>query len=255
MFSRLAALFYRKLPCTWIGIDPAYIVLVAGNKGYSDQLPINKSTLICPSHSRDYDLFLLENKKEWVNDDSLCVFLDTNVPYHHDTLFTGEERNIDPASYYSRLRDFFSYLEEKYNYHIVIAAHPTSDYVRHADCFGDREVIKWQTCALVRKSMLVLTHESTSISFAILYNKPMIFLTMNSFKGYATFSNIEKCATALKAALINMDDYSRELDIKSLMYVNSEIYNRYIDDYIKCPRSSDMSLWDNFSAQLKEQEV
>ena len=54
---------------------------------------------------------------------------------------------------------------------MIIAAHPRSEYEKIGNMFNDRIFIRDKTVNLVKFSNFVIAHSSTSISYAILYEK------------------------------------------------------------------------------------
>ena len=58
-----------------------------------------------------------------------------------DYLYMGVEPPVSADEYYPRVCLFFEFLEKKFNLHVIIAAHPSSDYNQKKDIFwkpGDR---------------------------------------------------------------------------------------------------------------------
>ena len=66
----------------------------------------------------------------------------------------------------------FNYLETKYSVRMVVAAHPKSNY--HGDEFGGREIIRGNTMELVKNAEFSIVHGSMSISYSVIFNKPII---------------------------------------------------------------------------------
>ena len=48
--------------------------------------------------------------------------------------------------------------------------------------FGGRELLQGETARLVNDSSLVIAHYSYAVNFAVLYRKPLIFLTTDELK-------------------------------------------------------------------------
>lgn len=122
----------------------------------------------------DYDKFKWAISEPVVNG-KYFVFCDIFFPYHPDLIFFEKIRNIPNADkYHNALNKFFDKIEEKYNIPVVIAAHPKSNYSGNE--FGGRSIIKYQTDNLIKYSEGVIMHLSNSVSFALLNDKPIIFI-------------------------------------------------------------------------------
>ena len=127
----------------------------------------------------DYDLF---HKLKAV--DSLAykyaVFCDNYFPEHPDLKSLAKVDKLPDANEYrSSLNKFFTYIEDQYHLKVVIAAHPKSEY--RGDEFEGRTIIKYKTNELIKHSEMVLLHSSNSISFAVLADKPIVFITNESY--------------------------------------------------------------------------
>lgn len=127
---------------------------------------------------RDWDNFL-EQKDAYSNSwqNKYCLFIDSYLPFHPDNLRAN--LFIEPDCYYKSMNDFFDYFENKYNLEIIVAAHPKSQYDLIGNRFNNRKIVKGQTGKLVQHSEFVLNHDSSSLNYALLYGKKIIFLTTN----------------------------------------------------------------------------
>ena len=89
-------------------------------------------------------------------------------------------RPIDPERYFSSLNVYFARLEAVLGIRVVIAAHPKANY--QATRFDGRTIIAGRTPELVRDADLVISHHSTSISYAVLAEKPIVFVYTSDMK-------------------------------------------------------------------------
>lgn len=109
------------------------------------------------------------------------LFLDEYFPLHPEILYWFKIDLADIAQlYYSKMNIFFDFLEKKYKLPVVVAAHPKSSYKGNE--YGGRAIIRDNTCELVRESLFVVMHQSTSMSYAILNNKPIAIVTCAEYK-------------------------------------------------------------------------
>jgi hypothetical protein len=149
-----------------------------------------------------------------------------------DFFYDGRGPICDPDEYYCKLESFFSYIENNFNMKVIIAAHPRSDVIVLKKYFREREITKGSTFFDIKNSSLVLSHYSTAILFAILFNKPILFLTNDSFIDNELDLNISNFAMVLGRSVINIDhDY--KLDFTKELLVNLEKYSIYIEHYVK----------------------
>ena len=122
------------------------------------------------------------------NEKKYFVFLDIYLHKHQDHTFAdiGNINKFSGEKYLKNLNNFFDKIEKRFNVEVIIAAHPKSSYSQNE--FKNRKIIKDDTVNLVRNSHAVISHHSTSISYAVLNKKPIIFIFDNSIKN--NFKNV-----------------------------------------------------------------
>lgn len=245
-FGQIINNLFIRIPYKWMGIRPATMILAGGSASIHYNYPIDKKTEILWLHTLDYDIYLDELKNAIETDDELGVFLDEYLPFHPDYIHSGLSAPATSDEYYPNLCKFFDFIEDKYNVHVVIAAHPRSKYEEHPDYFGGRPVIRGETIELVRKSKIIIAHSSTSINFCVLFCKPIFFITSNSLKQSWMGSYIEAMASMLGKKPINLDNmltFNRETEF----LINDGAYKDYKQSYIKKDDSDDLPFWQIFS--------
>ena len=226
---------------------PEFILAGAGTQALiTYNPPIGQNTKIVWIHSFDYDVYLKNLSKPLKNNfksDKYIVFIDEYLPFAHDYVYMGLKSPITPERYYPLLCNFFSRVEKETGFEVVIAAHPSSIYENHPDYFGTRRVFRGKTNELIRNSEFVLMHYSTSVSFAILYNKPVLFfITKEIEQSKRDISLIQIFSSELNKGYINIDknyniNWDKELTIDKETYVN------YKEKYIKRKGTEEKLFW------------
>ncbi|WP_292369148.1 hypothetical protein [Methanoregula sp. UBA64] len=240
------------------GINAAdVVILTGGEKTRTVKLyPVDKNTHFLWAHALDYDRFLMENKQNLRDDILKGVFLDDYLPFHPDFNYMGIEYPITPEEYYPKICAFFSRLEHELNCKITIAAHPRSHYDELPDYFEGRPIIKGNTVQLVRDSQYVITHMSTALNFAILYQKPIIFVTMDKLQKmdagkYIPGIYIGGIASELHCTPVNLD-HIEHLSRKSLLNSDLTAYDKYRSNYIKMKGTPELPVWEIFILYIKK---
>lgn len=252
--ARLGPRLFRMIPFELLGIRPADIIVTQSNKCMAYGFPVNKNSTVLWTHSFDYDIYLAERNNPVVTEDRTAVFLDDYLPLHPDYAYLGYAPEITAEEYYSLMRNFFEYMEASFNIQIIVAAHPRSDYEGHPEYFGPRPVIKGKTAELVRKARFVLLHNSTSINFAVLYKKPMIFLTADKIEG----SRIEDPSIKWLASFFgkkahNLDE-SPDIDLGQELCIDENAYSLYKNNYIKKDGSEEKPFWQIVADRFRQWE-
>ncbi len=244
-----------KTPSRLLGVQPATMLFALGGQFNLLQFNIDSRTQIIRSHYFDYDIYLEAIQEPVKADPLMGVFLDNYLPFHPDSLDELDEPLITPEEYYPLLCRFFDQIEKEHGVHIVIAAHPRSEYDLHPDCFEGRRIIRGKTAELVRQSGFVMLHSSASIAFAVLFRKPVLFLSADrlyqGMAGKIIGSLIDYMAPLFGKKPIRMDNPG-ELNWEKELVVDQEAYQFYQNRYIKTEGTEDLPLWQVFANHLKK---
>jgi hypothetical protein len=242
-YYKIKAIAYRKLKL----VKPYDVVFAAGRALLASKHYANK---VVPINLVDYDHYVrVLSEKTRPAAGSFAIFLDIYLPHQTDLAIVGE-LSVDPQEYYASLNRFFGFLEEKYKFRVVIAAHPKATY--GAETFQGREIYQGLTPELVRDAKFVISHHSTSISYAVLNAKPIIFVYTDAMvKAYrATIvSFINDFAGYLDAAVYNIDKITGHEQIE-IRKVDQTRYENYKYDFLTSPESEQLTTQEIFWRQI-----
>jgi hypothetical protein len=241
--------FFIKIPLLLFGVSPATFALAGGARSSTNMPLINSRTEVIWIHALDYDIYL--DDKENVNGGKkIAVFLDVYLPFHPDHIHSGINSSVTPDEYYPLLCNFFNYMEEELGLKVVIAAHPRSHYDKLLDFFQGRKVMREKTVELVKKSKLVILHNSTAINFSVLFKKPMIFVTMDELEKTIHGGYISKFASYFKKTSINISK-NLDIDLERELFVYEEGYAKYKHDFIKTEGTEETPFWQVVAKKIK----
>lgn len=256
-FVQLLDAFFSRIPFRWWGIRPAALLLAGGtcSEQKVSAYPSDRGTRTLWAHKLDYDVYLNERDRPVSADAKLGVFLDEYLPFHPDYDRLKLKPFSEAEAYYPGLRRFFDFLEREHGVRIVIAAHPHSQYNGHPDYFGGRPVVHGKTLELVRKAGCVIAHSSTALNFAVLFRKPVLFITTDSLQRSQRMArSIGVMAAWLGKTPINVDA-PLDLNWEKELAVDSEAYGRYREAYIKKAGSPDKPAWQIVADHLNTVEA
>jgi hypothetical protein len=139
--------------------------------------------------------------------------------------FKAKESAID---FYKSLNSYFHDLEKKFSCSVVIAAHPSSNYAFNP--FDGRKIIYNQTCRLIKDCLKACMHTSNSISYVILYDKPVVLLSNSIFQ---QASNEYKRLKGV-SDLMNVDivDTDKACNYKAFRTIDKAYADKYKDAYL-----------------------
>lgn len=208
------------------------VLYVSGEKKinlYKKEYPSN--TKIVKFNSWDYSL-ALRNTKIFENKKKFAVYLDDGSPgnvgdMQINTFSPPETEKI----YYPLINDFFDKLEKIFDLEIIIASHPKS--YRDSELFNNRKTVLNNTKNLVKESEFVITKYSSAYSFALFYEKPILFFYTNElFKFKKWVELINTMAATLGTKTININNKYSENYIKSMLKVDKDLYKKCVNDYL-----------------------
>jgi len=235
---------------------PADFVIIGGSFLENKVKELNffgQNTKIIKAHSLDYDLYLEEEKvsNNHQSNEEYILFIDEFGPYHPDILFNENRKpDVKSKTYFSDINIFFNRLECETGIMVLIAAHPRSDYTNIGNPYGKRKIISGETIKLVKNAKFVVAHASTAISFAVLYNKPIILLSSPDYsKRYN--HGIKALGKELNVIILNV---SKPFFLPN-NYLNTDelSYNEYIDKYIKSDGTLKKNVWEIFTDFIEEE--
>lgn len=216
--------------CKKLNIIKEYdFVFAAGEKQIN---LFKKKTNVIPINSNDYDNILsLRNVDARLINNKYSLFLDQDRTHHPDIKMLDGGKYVNHDRYYKLLNSFFNIIEKKYKIEIIIAAHPKSNH--KINYFNNRKIYKYKTAELVKYCEFVIAEYSSSISYPILYQKPILFFSTNdiiNIKG--GYDNKAKFfAEYLGCKYYKLDDITKEDNI-AINPVNEKKYNKYKYNYL-----------------------
>lgn len=210
---------------------------------------------VVPIHSFDYDTYLEYTRSSGYRSgqtEKICVFLDEAATHHPDFELL-KIKPLDGQKYFPSMRRLFDLLEKKTGLRVVVAAHPRSKYENMPGVFGGREIVKGKTVDLVAKSSMVIAHSSTSVSFAVLFDKPILLAKTSEMALSGTSELVETIAASLGLKTADISD-TGTLDRLSFDPSNwkGTKYEEYKYRHLKSRSAPESMVWEIVAAHLKE---
>jgi hypothetical protein len=151
-----------------------------------------------------------------------------------DELLSGKPELVKASEWYPNLMKFFDFVETNVGLETTIASHPKHDGRDHSEFFGARKIVGGQTLGLVRSSQLVIATNSTSISFAVAFSKPLILVTCDAIEQARQPKKFEirSCSVETGARIFNIDREYTEQDLREAMVIDHAKYESYKRKYL-----------------------
>ena len=230
-------------------VDHNYDAHIIGSLVEETDINKNKKLSVLYSRSYDYDTFLRAKKdgSQKIPKKNYAVYLDEIMVDHPDFKKLKIKNPITKKKYKEELSRFFKNFKETTGLDIIVAHHPRKLYFEKKN-IDLRKLNK--TAHLVKHSKFVLMHCSTSVSYAILNNKPIIYLDSSNYtwmrQKIAAFYN------STGGVKINISKKFKKHLLKiNSNNINAKKYKDFIADYIKHPKSQN-SIIDNLIQYCKK---
>jgi hypothetical protein len=208
--------------------------VVSGNVTYKEALNSIPEDQIIKAHNYDYDKYLLADTIDQFADEKYILFIDEDMAYHSDFIYQNVSSPVKPEVYFPTMRNALGYIADQLECSIKIATHPRSNYTgERSDAYGNIPIYHGITAELIKSAYLVIGHTSTSLQLAVLYKKPILFVTTNEIQnsGYQLF--IDEYARVLHRNIVNLDTTLTGTDWSQYLQVSNKIYESYFFNYIK----------------------
>jgi len=190
-----------------------------------------------PGNSFDYNTYLnLTNISSFQSKDKYIVFLDTGHPYFNtDSKLRGSKNMVSVEKWYPALNLFFDKVEKLFSAEIKILAHPKHKYSNNDRfrTFKNREIIHGSSPELIAGSSLVFATNSTAVSFAILYKKPLCFLKSIEYEKSSSMDRyINSSSKLLGSPIINIDEDTELYSKEFFLNVDKNLYDKYSKKFL-----------------------
>ena len=178
-------------------------------------------------NSRSFDM--LANSKLNLSEEKI-VFIDGNFDHGDRILREGRPNEKLRLEYFNRLNQFLLELSNIYNKKITVCLHPSSDLNTYKKYLGTFEICKYQSSKNIRQAFIVVFHESSIISDAIILKKKIISLKSKTLGKYY-MGKIDAYQKRLGLFSYSLDE-KKKLNKNLLQTRLEEIAGNY-DHYIK----------------------
>jgi hypothetical protein len=222
------------------------LVMVSGEKSLPAKA--NERTTL-RVHSFDYDIYLKEAARRDPGASSegrpYLVFIDQDYCFHPDFLYNGGSFLTTPERYFPALCAALRKIAHAWRVDVKIAAHPRATYqVRERDYFEGFPLEYERTPALIKNATLVVCHDSTAVHFAVLFKRPIIFVTTADLIPAFEGRSIMETAAELGKIPLNLDADLSDVDLRAQAAIDERWYEQFKRKYIKMPDSPERPMWD-----------
>ena len=214
---------------------PCFVAVAGTETEQRARRDFSRNTRPIQLGSFDYSQFLRIQKLSDLISDA-AVYLDTGFPgFPRDEVLTGRNEMIAAKDWYPNLGKFFSFVETTLQYKVDVAIHPKHVGRDHSPLFGNRACLGGQTAALVAERKLVIATNSTAISFAICFDKPLILVWSDLIESGVDArkkSFIENFARETGARIFNIDREYTEQELREALVIDHAKRESYKRKYL-----------------------
>jgi hypothetical protein len=180
------------------------------------------------------DYLLNVKNKKYIKEkkENYSVFLDEMVPDHPHMSILNYKNIWSIQEYYKSIETFLRKMEIILNHKIKILLHPRATKNYYSKNF---EVVQNDTCKNIAGCKNVFAHQSTSIAYAVLFKKNIIYLTCKKLSWLCKI--IENFHSHTGGQILDITKkIDKEIFLKNLNYEEKK-YLSYISNFIRHPKS------------------
>ena len=236
VLKRLTKALVRRL--AELLIKPGLVIVSGQNSFHPDGCETVRA------HNLDYDTYL-ELEPAPAPSEEYAVFIDQDFYCHSDYVREGSPFSVAPSPYFPAVCKGLRTISAALKVGLRIAAHPrASSAQRSPDPFEGICVEYGKTAELIRNCKVVVCHYSTAAQFAVLFKKPVVFVTTDALASSAVGKYVADFAAALGKSVINLDGDLDRVDWQEELRVDEQRYDAYRNEYIKIDGSPNIPFWD-----------
>jgi hypothetical protein len=219
--------------------------IVAGAKSLRSSLDTGFRHEILRAHNLDYDIYLQLLGSTGVQPGEYAVFVDQNICFAPDFICENAAPYATAAEYFPALCNGLRKMSAILRAPVRVAAHPRLP--AQPECRGHFQQLSVEygkTAELISGCRFVVCHYSTAIQLAVLFDKPVIFVTTDELASSAAGNFIARFAAALGKSVINLQGDLSRIDWQAELRVDARKYDEYRREYIKTHDSPEVPHWD-----------
>jgi acetyltransferase-like isoleucine patch superfamily enzyme len=201
------------------------------------------------AHSMDYERYLELRREAEFRAGDYAVYLDEDIAGHVDNAETGLQAPASSSAFFPALTGFFAGFESASGMPVVIAGYPT-EWAARSSRFGGREVIQGKTAELIRGARIVFAHASTAIHYAVLWRRPLVFLTSPELAASWYQPWIDAPRTLLNAPLVDVSGGTGFDRLAEWLRPDEDSYRVFEETFIRSSGAPDASVWEIIGRRL-----
>jgi hypothetical protein len=200
---------------------------------------------IIKAHNFDYDIYLKLRQSNEATAGGYIVFIDQDYCFHSDSLYYEVPFLMTPSKYFPAICNGLNTISQALAADVRIAGHPRATYHnKNKGYFQGFPIEYGRVGELIRDCKAVVCHDSTAIQLAVLFGKPLIFVTTNELIPSIGGKSTARVASVFGKSAINLDKNLRNVDWQKELLVDKRKYAEYKNKYIKLEGSPEIPFWD-----------
>ena len=216
-------------------VMPNFVVVGGSEEVKRVRRDFPRSTKIVLANSSDFST-TIRLAKNALDVSPSAIYLDTGFPgFPRDEIIEKTSEMVKAEDWYPILNRFFDDIEKSLDLKVSICVHPKHIGRDHQPLFGQRETLGGQTAEVVSQSKLVIATNSTAISYAIAFAKPLVLVTSdkieNSPDQYKS-SLIKNISRDTGATIFNIDRHHSAQETKAALTIDHDRYESYKQKYL-----------------------
>ncbi len=208
------------------------------NSGKNNKYLFNKNIIKIEGNFPDFNMHLATRKKRLkkYSQEKFALFLEAATPLSEgDRYISNDDKDVwgDPKIWFKNLNSFFDFVEKQLKVQIKIAPHPK---IKHKNLrphyYSGRKIIRHDLAEIAKYSKFFISRSSSAMCYAVIYNKPAIFITNNKIMNGPKFRFQKSYSSKFGKDPINIDKNLDLNNLKSNFIINKKKYRKFKINYL-----------------------
>jgi hypothetical protein len=230
------SIIHSILKIRFVFARPDFVMTGSSNSELIADTLLSKKISRIRASSDDYSISLGHHTpaNSFFDNPKNAVFIDQGFPaFSTDLDRFNDHRLVNAIDFYKMLNQFFDFVESRLSCGLEILSHPKHFGFEFSKQFKTRSVAHGKTKEKIRTSELVIAMTSTAISYAILFDKPLILVTsdqVNQFRFLAI--GLNRVSLESGAKIFNIDREYTEQELRDALVIDHAKRESYKRKYL-----------------------
>ena len=243
----------KPVPAIWVISGSE---CVTNYRGYFRHI---RSTNVIYGHSAEYENFHYPEPKHRLNADKdlkpYILLLDQGWFSKQIPEFVAASK-YPPApreKFAKEMCRFLHAVQLQTKLEVIVSCHPKADLLDTKTLYKGFKVVDKKSSDLIRHCKIAIANTSTSLQYAVIFNKPLVLFTTDDLKKSVVHPMEVATSAALNIPYLNISDDNCSNGLEEFMLADrTDSYANFMEHYVKQRVSLKLPIWDILFNELNK---